>query len=241
MKPRTKLQVQVLEQSRCLPDIDSYMLAWAKTDCLEHKGFATKSRVVCMDCGQRFSPDIVRRKLAVCPHCGAKLKVEQSRCTTDKQSRYVAIAEIHGEFQVIRNFEIRAYYKAGAVPRYFINEVLQHWIRQDGKNTVVALNHTVNWYCDSWGGDMEIRVEHRRGYYSSGVRYDIYPSRLHPDSEFRPDIGRYGIDHRLQGLTPLEAINMIPDNPKMETLLKARRYELLGYASNEKLSVIGRP
>ena len=76
MKPRTKLQVQVLEQSRCLPDIDSYMLAWAKTDCLEHKGFATKSRVVCMDCGQRFSPDIVRRKLAVCPHCGAKLKVE---------------------------------------------------------------------------------------------------------------------------------------------------------------------
>ncbi|MCS2667384.1 hypothetical protein NXY34_01955 [Bacteroides fragilis] len=94
-------------------------------------------------------PDIVRRKLAVCPHCGAKLKVEQSRCTTDKQSRYVAIAEIHGEFQVIRNFEIRAYYKAGAVPKYFINEVLQHWIRQDGKNTVVALNHTVNWYCDS--------------------------------------------------------------------------------------------
>lgn len=237
MKPRTKLQVQVLEQSRCLPDIDSYMLAWAKTDCLEHKGFATKSRVVCMDCGQRFSPDIVRRKLAVCPHCGAKLKVEQSRCTTDKQSRYVAIAEIHGEFQVIQNFEIRAYYKAGAVPKYFINEVLQHWIRQDGKNTVVALNHTVNWYCDSWGGDMEIRVEHRRGYYSSGVRYDIYPSRLHPDSEFRPDIGRYGIDHRLQGLTPLEAINMIPDNPKMETLLKARRYELLGYASNEKYKI----
>lgn len=206
------------------------MLAWAKADCLEHKGFATKSRVICMDCGERFLPELVNRKRAICPHCGAKLKVEQSKCRTDKQHSYVAIAETHGEFQVIRNFEIWAYYKADAAPKYFIQEILQHWTRQDGKNTVIALNHTVNWYCDSWNGSMEIRTEYRRNYYSNNVRYDIYPSKLHPDSEFRPELRRYGINHKLQGITPLEAIYAIPDSPKLETLLKAKQYALLEYA-----------
>lgn len=237
MKPRTKLQFQVLEQSRCLPNIESNMLAWAKVECLAHKGFATKSRVICMDCGKRFLPELVNRKRAICPHCGAKLKVEQSKCRTDKQHSYIAIVETHGEFQVIRNFEIWAYYKADTVARYFIHEVLQHWIRQDGKNTVVALNHTVNWYCDSWNGSMEIRTEYRRRYYSSGFRYDIYPSKLHPDSEFRPELKRYGINNKLQGITPLEAINTIPESPKLETLLKAKQYALLEYAYDNRYKI----
>ncbi|MEG0456311.1 MAG: hypothetical protein RR559_13390, partial [Bacteroides sp.] len=229
MKPRTKLQCQVMELSSYLPSIKNKMLEWAKIECLEHKGYATKSRVICMDCGERFSPELVSRKRGACPHCGAKLKIEQSRCSTDKQHVYVAIADTYGEFQILRNFEIWAYYKSGTLPRYFIHEVLQHWIRTDGKNTVVALNHTVNWYCDSWNGNMEIRSEYRRSYYSSNVRYDIYPRKLHPDSEFLFELSRYGIDHRLQGVTPLEAIQSIPKNPKMETLVKARRYELLEY------------
>lgn len=237
MKPKTKLQFQVLEQSRYLPDIESNMLLWAKVECLDHKGFATKSRAICMDCGERFSPELVFRKRATCPHCGAKLKVEQSRCTTDKQHRYIAIAEIHGEFQVIRNFEIWAYYKAGSTPRYFIQEVLQHWIRQDGKNTIVALNHSVNWYVDSWNGNMEIRTEYRRRYYSSGVRYDVYPHKLHPDSKFRPELKQYGINYKLQGFTPLEAINTIPGSPKLETLLKAKQYVLLEYAYDNRYKI----
>ncbi|RHR75562.1 hypothetical protein DWW69_09745 [Bacteroides sp. AF16-49] len=230
MKPRTKLQFEVLGQSRCLPDKENEMLSWAKVECLEHKGYATKTRVICMDCGEKFSPELVRRKRAVCPHCGAKLKVEQSRRTTDKQHVYVATAGIYGEFQVIRNFEILAYYRTSEAPRYFIWEILQHWISPNGKNTIVARNHTINWYCDSWNGNMEIRTEYRRHYYSSNVRYDIYPHKLHPGSEFKPEYRRYGIDHRLQGITPLEAITCIPENPKMETLLKAKQYDLLGYS-----------
>lgn len=229
MKPRTKLQFRVIELSRHLPSIDNKMLEWAKIDCLEHKGYATKSRVICMDCGHRFSPELVCRKRAVCPHCGTKLKIEVSKCRTDKQHVYVAIAGTYGEFQIIRNFEIWVYYKENEAPRYFIQEILQHWVIPSGKHTIVGRNHTVNWYCDSWNGDMEIRSEYRRNYYSSNVRYDIYPHKLHPDSEFLYELTRYGIDYKLQGITPLEAIQNIPKSPKMETLLKARRYELLEY------------
>ncbi|WP_195579141.1 PcfJ domain-containing protein [Bacteroides intestinalis] len=229
MKPRTKLQVRVTELSSSLPNIEKKMLDWAKVDCLEHKGYATKSRVICMDCGERFSPELVNRKRAVCPHCGIKLKVEQSRCRTDKQHVYIAIAETCNEFQIIRNFELIAYYRADEVPRYYFHEVLQHWVIPNGKQTVIARNHTINWCCDSWNGDMEIRNEYRRHYYSSGVRYDIYPSKYHPDSTFMPEYRLYGIDSKLQGVTFLEAIKIFPVNPKAETLLKAKQFQLLAH------------
>ena len=111
MKPRTKLQFEVLENSKYLSNIENKMLSWAKKDILEHKGFATKTRVICMDCGETFSPDLVSRKYAVCPHCNTKLKIEQTKKRTDEQRIYIASAEIYGEFQVIRNFELRSYHK----------------------------------------------------------------------------------------------------------------------------------
>ena len=45
MKPRTKLQFRVVGLSSQLPDIESMMAEWANNDCLDHIGYATKSRV----------------------------------------------------------------------------------------------------------------------------------------------------------------------------------------------------
>nr|DAL15367.1 MAG TPA_asm: PcfJ-like protein [Caudoviricetes sp.] len=222
MKPRTKLQFEVLENSKHLFDIENYMLSWARKDILEHKGFATKTRVICMDCGETFSPDLVSRKHAVCPHCHTKLKVEQTRKRTAEQRTYIASAEIYGEFQVIRNFELRSYHKSGVSTKYYISEILQHWILSNGKREVIARRHTVNWYCDSWGGYMEIQNK------KDERKYDIYPQKYHPDSIFKTEYLKYGINKNLEGLTFLEAIKIVPENPKAETLLKAKRYDLLG-------------
>ena len=223
MKPRTKLQVRVLELSECLPDIDSMMISWARVDCLEHKGYATKSRVICMECGQRFSPEIVNRKRAVCPHCGTSLKVEQSRKRTDKQSMVIAMADTCEEFQVIRNFELYAYYREGKESHYFIREIMQHWIKDDGSREVVARAMSMGGY--SWCGELEIR--NVGSYYNYGNN-DVYCDRYHPSSVFRPKYVRMGISSQLQGLSFLEVINTIPHNPKAETLLKAKYYGLLG-------------
>lgn len=231
MKPKTKLQFEVIENSKRLDKNDNDMLAWAKVECLDHRGYATKSRVICMDCGQKFSPDLVIRKRAICPHCGTKIKVEQSRKRTDEQRTYIAYAEIYGDFQVIRNFELFAYYKADAPARYHIAEILQHWILPNGKREVVSRNHTINWYCDSWNGNMEIRRHYPR-YYESTDRYDVYPYKYHPDSVFKREYEKYGINKNLEGLTFLEAIKFIPQYPSAETLLKRKQYGLLGYAYN---------
>ena len=229
MKPKTKQQFEVVSYSQGLYDVKPMILEWAKRDCLEHKGFATKTRVICMDCGERFLPDLVNRKRAVCPHCGASLKVENSRKRSDKQEIVLAKAEICGEYQVIRNFELYAYYKEGMASSYSIREVMQHWIKDNGSREVIALSYNSN--CSGWGGSLELRNKISGSSYSYYQRErDILPSKFHPDSCFRPKYSRYGIDSDLRNVSFLDLLRWLSGNSKVETLLKAKRYELLSYA-----------
>lgn len=230
MKPRTKLQLDVIHNSHQLYEYETQMIRWAKGNCLQHVGYATRNRVVCMDCGGRFSSELVKRKKAVCPHCGTNLKIVQSRNTTLKQTIYPAYAQVHGEYQVVRYFEIISYHKAGTKTRYFIHEILQHWVREDGKHEVVAKNHTLNFGVDSWNGEMEIRKDYTRWGYSQ-QKYDPYTEFFHPNSVFKPMFRKYGINRNLAGITFIEAIKLIPKRPNLETLLKAKQYHLLGYLS----------
>ena len=229
MKPRTKLQKEVFDNSRQLPDIDDRMLSWAKIHILEHKGFATKTRVICMDCGESFSPELVSRKRAICPYCNARLNIEQTRKIKDTQSVDLAYAEIYGEFQVIRNFEIYVYYREKETARYHIREILQHWVLPDGKREIVGRYHNMG-SC-GWCGDMEIRKLTGGSYYSS-YQMEMYPYKYHPDSTFKPMYRKYGIDSDLQGMTFLEAIKTLPYSPKAETLIKAKQYGLLSYCND---------
>ena len=225
MKPKTKLQVAVIDLSQHITDIESKMLSWAKVNCLEHRGYATKNRVICMDCGQKLSPELVKCKRATCPHCQQKLVIVQTRERTAKQHLFIASAQIVDDFQVIRNFEVCSYHKADKPTRYFIMEILQHWYMNEKKHEVVARNHTVNGYCDSWNGYMEIRKDYPT-YYNSN-KYYVYPEKYHPDSVFKPQYEKYGINHKLEGFTFLEAAKILPNEPQAETLLKAKQYGLL--------------
>ena len=234
MKPRTKLQLRVAGLSSQLPNIESLMIDWAKNECLKHIGYATKSRIICMECGQRFAPELVKRKRAVCPHCDTSLKIEQSRKRINKQTMFIGKAEICEEFQVIRSFELIAYYRAETKPRYYIREILQHWIKDDGNREVVARANNMGF--NGWCGELEIRNKVVGSYYYNHNN-DIYCERYHPASVFRPKYIRMGIDCKLRGMSFLTAANTIPHSPKAETLLKARPYELIDYFEGHRYKI----
>jgi DNA-directed RNA polymerase subunit RPC12/RpoP len=231
MKPRTKLHHRVAELSSRLLRIDQNQKQWAFKECLPHKGYANKSSAFCLDCGETFSLELIKRKKAVCPHCKTKLTIEFTRKTTSEQTNYFAIVEVFGEFQVVRNFELNAHYKKGIPVKHYLHEILQYWIQPDSKTTMFGKLHTVTGYCDSWGGNWEIREENRRSWY--GSKYDVYPRHYHPKSEFKKEYSKIGINHNLSGLTVLEAIKIIPNNPKAETLIKEKQFSLLGKMSGE--------
>lgn len=230
MKARTKLQKEVTQLSGYLCSIGNDIKEWAYKECLEHKGYANKSITICLDCGNTFSLDFIARKRATCPHCDTKIKIEYTRRTTLKQQTYYAVTEIVNEFQVVRNFVLYSNHKKGRPVDYTTYEIMQYWIAPNSKVTMIGLNHTLNWHCDCWGGGFEIRVA-PRSYYSRD-KFDIYPYKYHPSSTFKPEFKLYGINYRLQGINVLDAIKLLPDNPKAETLLKAKQYSLLGRCSS---------
>lgn len=216
--------------------MDNIMLDWAKSSIVKYKGFATKRKVVCMQCGESFSTELVHRKNATCPHCSTKINVEKSRCTTDKQTYYTAFAEVVAEYQVIRYFVHYCYFKAGKQANINSWEVLQLWIKENGKYEIIGKNHLLTSYCEAWTGAMEIRQEYPKLYaYYGGNKYDIYAERFHPKSEIKDIYKKYGIDNKLQGLTFLQAIRLVPTNPRLETLLKRKMYDVLDYFGRKRL------
>lgn len=237
MKPRTKSQFDVMARHKELPWLTQVMMEWAKMNVIEYKGFATKNRVVCLQCGQSFSPELVSRKKAVCPHCSTKINVEVSRKTTDKQTYYTAYAQIVGEYQVIRYFVHYCYFNAKHEANINCWEITQLWIKENGKYEIVSLNHYLTPYCETWTGDFEIRTQNRAYYsYYTGLKYDIYTEDFHPKSQIKGIYKKYGINTKLAGLTFLQAIRVIPGTPRLETLLKCKQYNLLNLFSSQRLS-----
>ena len=234
MKPRTKLQFRVAGLSDRIPKITNQQKQYAFNNYLEHRGFATKSKVLCLDCGESFPINLISKNKATCPNCNTRITVKKSRCTTDEQNNYFAITTIVEDFQVVRNFEIKAKYKKGRKADLFLHEILQYWILPNGKNTLFGKSHRLSWCMDSWGGGMEIRQE-SKGFY--GDRYDIYARFYHPDSVFKTEYLKYGINHNLRGFSFLEAINNLPNYPRFETLLKAKKTNFLNMDYRHKIDM----
>jgi DNA-directed RNA polymerase subunit RPC12/RpoP len=227
MKARTKLQIRVTMLSHQLPNLSKEKENWAKMHCLGHFAFATKNRVLCMDCGGKFTHDKIKRMSSYCPLCGTKINVEDSKKRTLRQSTYFAIASVVKEFQVVRFYQMHASYAAGKPAAIFTYEILQHWVMADGRREVIGRNHHLNWYQDSWGGDWAIRNKKLS-------KYDVYPAMYHPISRFKEEYKKYGINSKLAGLTFLEAISIVPGCSHAETLLKAKQYEFLSQVANNR-------
>lgn len=81
---------------------------------------------------------------------------------------------------------------------------------------------------------MEIRVEHKSWY---GAKYDVYPRKYHPDSVFKSEYEKYGINHNLQGFTLLEAIEHLPNYPFFETLVKSKYYGFLNLDYRHRITM----
>lgn len=228
MKAKNKLQKRVVELSDRLPRIKKDQEKWSFRECLPHLAYANKSSAFCLDCGKPFPLALISRKKAVCPKCKTNLKVEFTRHTTHSEVTYFAITHVVEEFQVAEYFELKADYKKGQKVKHYLRAILEDWILPNGKVTKVGKQHNVSWHMDSWSGDWGIR---------QGSKYDVYPRHYHPDSKFKPEYKKIGINKKLSVLTLPEAITIIPNNPKAETLLKAKRFEILDVLASDQLKI----
>lgn len=226
MKPRTKRQVEVFGLSKQLLPVAEKSLKFVFDNAFQPIAYSSNVKYWCGKCGQTHERKLDKKEFIKCGSCGVRLMVVKSMKRKDLSRGCFAKAEIVGNYQVIRNFELSIYYSKGKPYTTFCYEILQHWILP-GKDKLIddrfreviartGLNLT--------GGSLEIRNKNGSGYYSK--RLDVTPAIYTNCSVFKPGYIKRGIDRYLRRFSILEACEKVQFAPRFETLLKLRQYDL---------------
>lgn len=231
MKPKTMIQKEVARLSATLRPISPKQTEWAYTNCVEHIAYRAKSGMItCPDCGHSWKSgdgtlcDTLEG--CICPHCGAELKVQDTRRRTQKGVRYFCILTTCRGYQVIRVAQAHYSSKKGEPMKFYCTEVVQRWISPDGKVTDMALLRTFpSYYCDQWSlySDMEVRP------YNSLYDDVCKWSEVYPLIRTIPQLRRNGFKGDFYGISPVLLFKRLLSDTRIETLMKAGEIEDMKY------------
>lgn len=245
MKPKNAYQRHIVKLSEKLPAITDKQKQWAIEHCFEPDGYYTKGSVWCLHCGEVFPKNTselivsLAEDEAVCPKCGRRLKLENSRKSKYNERWYYTIITTIQGFQVCRHFIVgKTMYKVSkhlhgcGEPYYTIHEAVQNWIDENGKETIIArpCKPTMNCY-DAWDfrKPMEIRSKRNGCLYYTGNKYSIDAKYIYPNRNILPKIKRNGYTGRLHGLPASELFNLLLTDREAEMLIKNGQYDLLRF------------
>ncbi|MFV0536793.1 MAG: PcfJ domain-containing protein [Dysgonomonas sp.] len=238
MKPRTKLQHQVVDLSRFISPISSTQKEWAYDNCLKKVAFKGKKQTSCLQCGHKWYGERGVKK-CVCPECKAKLEITHTQKRVHKQETYFSILDICNGFQVVRYFDLHSYHKLGERVRYSASEILQQWILPNGKYEFFGKRHRVSWYMDAWLGDFEIREKNLGRYnYHKKDLYNLNSNFTYPKFTVLPEIKRNGFTGAFHSVPPLELFRSLMSDNVVESLLKMKQLDLMyHYMAKEKFPI----
>lgn len=230
MIPKTKLQKRVVELSKALPLISQKEADWAKENIFKQTGYLRKKTTWCLECGLNFKNNHSLSTItgATCPHCGKELELTVSNKRKHEEAYYYSIFTRKKEFQVLRHFMVTKICKTGYEREITIQECVQNWISPDGRIENMARRTFQSMYYDLWDmrSPMEIRVS------TNEWKYYIYAMYIYPNKRIIPELRRNGFQGGLHNISPCKLLPGLLNNPKLETLLKARQYGLLKYFVN---------
>lgn len=246
MKPRNKRELEIATLSEYLPPLREQE-EWARENLFEHTAFKSGDEAWCSDCAHSFSVEdsdlIVDLDLAgsiECPHCGQKLNLKVSRKQKYEEINYMTVACVFHGYQVLRHvYCLRFTRKKDAYLNFFFKEVVQEWISEDGKRTIMAL--PMNMGSNGWlyGESLSIKDEYGSSYYHSyGDRYALC-GEIYPKIELLPILHKYGLRNSFHDLTPSKLIlTLLSGNGDFELCLKTKQYSMLRYLGDNGLSRI---
>jgi DNA-directed RNA polymerase subunit RPC12/RpoP len=222
MKPRTKIQKQIVALSHTLPSITEAQKEWAFRHCFKHIAHRTAKGVcTCLECGHSWSGMELKDKV-VCPHCGTELNVTDTRKRTFRQIEYFGIVTTCKGFQVLRFFYIQANYRKGNPAEYLCKEAVKRRITAEGKFETIALLRSMCFlYNDIWNFYSALEIRPNRNVYNIDP-IGIYPRRL-----VIPQIKRNGFNGDFYECTPFDLFHSILTNSVSETLLKSGQINLM--------------
>ena len=227
MKPRNEHERRVVSLSAKLPEITYKQKEWARKHCFDPIGYTCKGEVWCSQCGAMMLHEGKAKGKKVCPICGSHLDLKASRKKRIKEKVYFTVLARVEEFQVCRHFSVEKWMDKYGYPDYIINEAVQVWLNEQGRETIVARPcKPIFMVYDAWdfGKPMEIRT---RGsayfdrYRIAGVKY--------PWGGILPILKRNGYKGNSGRLAESELFRMLLTDHEAEVLMKMGQFELLHY------------
>ncbi len=229
MKPKTKEQKRVMELFNTLPPISEKASDWLQKQRFSTEGKRCKGEIWCQNCGGTFASDA--KDKVECPHCGTQLKLKASRAQHCSNKYYYTIVTTHKGYQVCRHFSVYRTLKKGKEPNLYIDEVVQNWINDKGKETIVArITVTHNLYADLWDLSKPMEIRHNNSLYYHSDKYYINSKFIYPYQSVLPIFRRNGYTAVAANATCV-AVNklllQVMSDYRAETLIKNKQYALL--------------
>lgn len=226
MKPRTKMQREVARLSAHLRPITPAQAEYAQRNCFKYIARRTaKGVITCTHCGASWQGTSYLSDSVCeshCPKCGVEIDVQTTRRRVYKASAYYAVVTTCKGYQLLRNYQVRAYCRVGSPARFSIDEVVQRWVDANGKTAVIAHQRGMLFgYYDQWVLSSPMEIRHDKAGYNLPIECVYSHSRI------LPKIRRNGFTGDYHNIHPYLLFSAILTDSRMETLLKAHQIALL--------------
>lgn len=216
MKPKTKFHKDIIQQSRKLRPVTKAQADWAISECFEHYAFRLQSgKTTCMDCGHSWHSDGKSDK-CVCPNCGRKLKLENTRKQRVSGKMYFNVLGITRGYQTLRMFAIFAEMHKGKKAEYDIVEIGQYWVSENGQCAVIGLRHSMSYYVDCFSFDSDMELRSNDDVFAT-IAQD-FP--MYPDVKIIPSLRIDVIGNKFFNISPARCISRFLSMPQLETMMK---------------------
>ena len=222
MKPKTKFEKGIVNASINLPSLTSKQLQWGVDNSIQYLARFYKSKYICTKCGHQWHFN-AKRNYIKCPHCGAKLLVEESLKRTFNQTAYFTVLTACEGYQVVRSVIVRCTMKVGNPAVYDWAEVMQRWVAPDGKYATFArLRQASTMFFDLWLFRTELILRQWCHVYDK-----IYSGTVCPYMSIIPELKKRGLKRSFYRHISFDLIIGLLCNSKIETLLKMNQKTLL--------------
>ena len=165
----------------------------------------------------------------ICPQCGAILVLghwNQSNRRYSNENKIYSIIQPFKGWMVIRSFDVQRNNTKGTATEFFMSEIYQNWISEDGREVVLGKQYTRSPFHFTWNYDSEMDVKFHNhkasGYYEMRDVFDVSGNYFYSTIRVTPILKRNGWTNKLLKLrvSVVDVIRQLLSNPIAETMVK---------------------
>jgi hypothetical protein len=212
MKPRNKIETEIIILSKKLPAITEHKKSKIINDNFINYGRKCKVHTTCFNCGNQF------KNGTKCPHCNSELKFIYNRKMSFTYDKYILLITNVKEYQIFRMFVVTQKNKFKEKIEYSFYEVQQTWINQLTLKPYL-ISRLINGYTNSFYKQLEIRKIIPRNF--------VYHDNSLITGKILPLLSKKGFTGELYKNHPITFFKYLNKYPSYETLLKLNKTHLL--------------